>query len=531
MNNRTFVRTQAVLVGLLALLAMCLLSRPALADVSTSRLGGVNRYQTMSKIVDAGFSASDWAVVATAEDFPDALAASALAGSKACPVILTSKNALSAEASYELSRLGVKNAYIVGGISSLSARVEDTIKMMGISVTRLWGSGRVETSLAVQKALSGKSDTIVIVSGDSFPDALSIGPWCWSSVSPIVLCRAGVLSDAAINQIKADRTITDIVIVGGTASVADNVLLQLGPNYNYTRLGGTDRYDTSARVAEWVTGNGLDWTNPLLATGTNFPDALAGSALGGLWGSPLLLVSNSSLAMTQKVQAHIGAISQFTILGGESSLGSSAVSNMISGNVSGGGTSSANLPDTLRLVYDLRGFKSEGGDGDIGGIYIPKNIAEYRTTYGDTGILKIDASFTSGKPGQATGTIPGTNLSVVFYGDGAQGEAAADAYAIEGPLHALVEGITTDMTVTLPDLADRLQAANGAFDIRKTLNADRQSKYGSMIRGNNLCLSESVIVSDGFPYGRELAFVDSTGPFKGYSIVRYSTIADIYLQQ
>ena len=79
---------------MLSTLLFCLTAatRPAYADIekTVTRLGGDNRYQTMAKIVSTGFTTSDSVVVATGQNFPDALSASALAGALDCPVVLTS---------------------------------------------------------------------------------------------------------------------------------------------------------------------------------------------------------------------------------------------------------------------------------------------------------------------------------------------------------------------------------------------------------------------------------------------------------
>jgi putative cell wall-binding protein len=58
------------------------------------------------------------------------------------------------------------------------------------------------------------------------------------------------------------------------------------------RIGGADRYGTAADVAHafWPSADAA-W----IATGRNFPDALAGSALAGGAGQPLLLVTSGSV--------------------------------------------------------------------------------------------------------------------------------------------------------------------------------------------------------------------------------------------
>ena len=65
------------------------------------------------------------------------------------------------------------------------------------------------------------------------------------------------------------------------------------------RLAGANRYDTAVAVASYgVTNAGLSWDRLALATGTNFPDALAGGVLQGRHGSVLLLTPGTSLNAT-----------------------------------------------------------------------------------------------------------------------------------------------------------------------------------------------------------------------------------------
>ena len=295
------------------------------------RLGGKDRYETMAQVVSIGFDSSDKAVIVTGENFPDALAASSLAGALKCPVILTASNKLSEDAAEGLEQLGVKDAYIVGGESSVSAGVEEAVEDAGVSVTRVFGSDRTETSVEAAKAtrdLDASSNTVVICTGDAFADSLSISPWCWHSASPILLAREGVLSEDEVDFVEDDGAFTRIIIVGGDAAVSEKVEEQLGDGYDYVRLEGADRYATSEAVADWTCENGFTWAGPALATGENFPDALAGSALQGVGMSPILLVSDESAVAAEVVAAHHDEISQLYVLGGEASVSDGLVDSI-----------------------------------------------------------------------------------------------------------------------------------------------------------------------------------------------------------
>lgn len=286
-----------------------------------TRLGGENRYQTMEAIAKAGFGSSGWAVVATGENFPDALAASALAGAKACPIILTSSQALSAEAHDELERLGVQYAYVVGGVGAVSDATMQDIERMGIQIKRLDGQDRTDTSLKVYEALrnlNASYDTVVVATGNSFPDSLSIGPWSFAKSAPILLTKGdGTLTDAEVEAINGDANVKRIVVVGGTGSVSDMVEEQVGDGRTVIRLSGEDRYATSAAIAQWETDEGLGWTQPAVATGANFPDALSGSALCGIKNSVLLLVQGASDPTVELLRSKRADVTGGFVLGGE----------------------------------------------------------------------------------------------------------------------------------------------------------------------------------------------------------------------
>ena len=313
----------------LSALLFCLTAamRPAYADIekTVTRLGGDNRYQTMAKIVSTGFTTSDSVVVATGQNFPDALSASALAGALDCPVVLTSAQSLSPEASAEISRLGAKTAYLMGGTGALSQAVESQIKALGLSnVTRIAGADRIATSIEALSAVreaGSTSDTVILATGKGFADALSIGPWSYQTASPIVLVgNDGTITNAAIAAIRADAAIKKVLIVGGTSAVADDVAARLGGNYSIERLQGADRYATSTAIANWEVAHGLNWKFFAVATGQNFPDALAGAAFCGAKSAPILLTTKNSLNVMNAVVQNRVNMGACYILGGASAV-------------------------------------------------------------------------------------------------------------------------------------------------------------------------------------------------------------------
>jgi putative cell wall-binding protein len=303
-----------------------------LADVSSDeglkyfkRIDGTDRYATMKKIVKASYNYSGdlwWnasvAVIASGENFPDALAANGLAGAlnggAGAPVILTKKNTLSSDAKTLLKNLQVQTVYIMGGTSAISAETEQAIKDMKIATIRVAGADRQATSVAAFKLIDGNwfkfkgTHSVIIATGANYADALSIAPFAYKTGTPIILTKAdGTLTDEAIKAIKDNDEIYQVIVVGGTNAVSDSVFGAIGTyNGSYKdyynkvyipiRIAGADRYDTSAKVADWEINYAFDnidktWglagfsmDEVFVATGENFPDALAGGQLaGGKW--------------------------------------------------------------------------------------------------------------------------------------------------------------------------------------------------------------------------------------------------------
>ena len=282
----------------------------------------------MQQVVSSAFDHSDWAVLASGADYPDALSALALAGAHHAPVVLTAPDTLSPQAAEELRRLGCTNLVCVGGPAAVSDAVLDQARGIVGSVTRVSGDSRYETSLAAfreARAASSASDTVILATGGNFADALSAGPWSWRTVAPVVLVKPdGTLTAEAVEQIRSDAGIKRVVIMGGEAAVSESVRTQLGDGYEYVRLAGADRYQTSATAAQWFSGHGLNWARPYVATGTGFADALAAAAVAGAGSAPLVLVNPNSQDAPSAISAHREDIREVTIVGGTSAVGASA---------------------------------------------------------------------------------------------------------------------------------------------------------------------------------------------------------------
>ena len=288
------------------------------------RLGGANRYETSVKVSQVGWTNSDNVVLARGDEYADALAAAPLAKQLNAPILLTATKALDSSVITELKRLKVKKVYIVGGIGAISAAVENTVKVMGIRVERISGSDRYATSLEIANRITNKKQ-VFLVTGTSFADALSISSYAAATGSPILLTGKNQMSDGVAKFIKDNNS--KVYVIGGSGIITDSIVKSIA---GAQRIAGADRYATNLAVLNKF-ANGFDFSNIYLATGTNYPDAICGSALAGKEKAPIILVNNNSIASQKAyIKTIIEKGSKIKVLGGEGVLTSDIIRKLIS---------------------------------------------------------------------------------------------------------------------------------------------------------------------------------------------------------
>lgn len=309
------------------LLTWCLVLSMILTQVlftnvalAATRHEGTDRYQTALAVVKAGWPTAETVVIAQGEELADALAAAPLAYAKGkAPILLTEPNKLPEGVLDELTALGTKTVYIVGGTGAVSSDVEAALaaKLGTANVIRLGGADRVETALKVANAAFPTAPTGVVLAGAyAYADALSASSIAAVKGMPILLVD-GKLTDAEASYV-AGKT---VYAVGGTGVLPD-AALPTGAK----RLAGLDRYATNAAILGEFD---LDYSKIYLAKGedANMVDALAGSALAALTNSPIVLVDwNNTIASAKELlSAHITDDSEVIALGGSAVVPNSVI--------------------------------------------------------------------------------------------------------------------------------------------------------------------------------------------------------------
>jgi putative cell wall-binding protein len=267
---------------------------PVDRTVEVERVSGADRYvtaiETSRKIYPNGFKADKEqkiVILATGEKFADALSAGPLAAKFGnAPILLSRSSELNKEVLDEINRLGAEKVVIIGGSGAVPLQAETKLIELGLSVERISGKDRYETNRAILGEL-GNVSGIFLASGKGFADALASAPIAASKGWGILLTEQSWISHEAIPFMKNK----EIVIVGGNAAVSTNVENSITGASKVTRLSGTDRYETLAKLL-WHFSSGLQGETVLVSAGGNFPDALVSAPLAVHNGAPLVLVGN-----------------------------------------------------------------------------------------------------------------------------------------------------------------------------------------------------------------------------------------------
>src|SRR4051794_3062021 len=96
----------------------------ATSAFSFTRLAGTDRYDTARVIATTSFATADTVVLATGENFPDALAGNFLAGNRTAPILLVQHDRIPPATASGLQALKAKNVVLLGGTDAISQAVE-----------------------------------------------------------------------------------------------------------------------------------------------------------------------------------------------------------------------------------------------------------------------------------------------------------------------------------------------------------------------------------------------------------------------
>ncbi len=295
------------------------------------------------------------AVVATTQEYQDALSSQFLAQHLTTGTLLTPTDSLSQVTATTLEKEGITTVDVVGGPLALSTTVVKAIENLPadqcsgvnpvgkIVVHRVFGTTQYGTAMAVAElvgsagskafpaayattnatggtgmfndtagssspAPSGPLPTAILASGQEFQDAQAASVLSYRTHLPMLLTPATQLSTTAVAAIQK-LGIAQVILMGGPLAVSNAVETSLiaKTGVSVLRVAGKDYTDTSRELARFETAGataGLGWTpghRLMVARGNGFTDGLAGAVLESPHNAatgtsraphPLLLIEN-----------------------------------------------------------------------------------------------------------------------------------------------------------------------------------------------------------------------------------------------
>ena len=290
-----------------------------------SRVHGADRYATAAALSRSAFGSASTVLVASAAAFPDALAAAPLSAKLGAPILLTDGARLHPAAKAEIQRLGARTAVVLGSTAALSSRVDRDLQAIGVSVRRLSGPHRYATAATVAQEVGGTSAVIARGNGTGWADAMAASAYAAHRRLPVFLVDGKRLESATVSALRR-LGVRNIDIIGGSSAVSGSVEQQLrGMGITTRRLGGADRLETSAKIADASASAGMSAARVWLATSRNWVDALAAGPAVARKGGVLLLADPRGVSTAQAtgrwLTARASVVDSAVLVGGTAVLG------------------------------------------------------------------------------------------------------------------------------------------------------------------------------------------------------------------
>ena len=286
--------------------------------VAVNRLAGRNRFLTAVEISKASFETADTVVLAFGMNYADALAGVPLANKLNAPILLTYKDTLDSATLAELVRLKAKKVIILGGTGAINEKVEAELKQNGLETERVAGESRFGTAAAVAEQLTETPEEIFFVYAFNFADALSASTVAAIKGAPIIYLRTNgdIDADTAVYLESVKGKVKKAYVIGGDGVISDDMMNKAGDALGITptRLAGKNRYETCVEVNK-AFDDIFESDELCIATGKDFPDALAGGVFAARKKAPLLLAAGQ-ISETQSALLKSKAPMTLDIFGG-----------------------------------------------------------------------------------------------------------------------------------------------------------------------------------------------------------------------
>lgn len=292
------------------------------------RIAGSDRVDTALALFKRTSYSGNSIILTTGRLAPDALVASALAGDRQAPILLSVANEVEPSVLDAIMLSGKSELILVGGQVRLSAAQRSALEAKGISISSFIGSDRFDTAALVSRALNTSfsgEHTVFLVDGTSdrsIPDALAIGPVVADKSASMLYTNGSVMNETTLKALEAILVScpqVSLQIVGGRALKAfDSLDLSFRSRFaSVLSFAGSDRFDTNALVlAKYPSAEG----KYLVVSGVDFPDALVSAGYSRAVQARVVLTMPTKIPGPIRDFIVANPTAEFTVIGGPNAI-------------------------------------------------------------------------------------------------------------------------------------------------------------------------------------------------------------------
>lgn len=197
------------------------------------RLGGINRYETATLVANQ-VGTSSGVVLASGNNFPDALSIAAIAANSGMPILLTDKDNFTSYNKNFLQNKTISQTYIIGGDGVISNSNMANYK----NPVRIGGANRYETNTKILEYFKGtiNLNKIYLAAGNNFPDGLVGAPIAALTGSHIILTEeSNSYFPLTLGKIKGIKS-SQVSILGGSGVISDSLVNKVIEAVNYEEV-------------------------------------------------------------------------------------------------------------------------------------------------------------------------------------------------------------------------------------------------------------------------------------------------------
>lgn len=261
-----------------------------------------------------------------------------------------------------------------------------------VQTRRLYGQDRYETAVKIAQAgWKEGAKTVILARGDDFADTLAAAPLAYLEEAPILLSESHQLPENVLKEIlrlKPNR----IILIGGTKALSESIEEQLKAveeqlrefaeqqgqelkdfAFSLERIEGANRYATAVEIARqiWSKTNGTGVAENgtmgseisenketeskrssgkavFLASGTDFPDALAIASYAARFHIPILLTESNRLP-EETIEA-LTEVKHTWVIGGEKAVSAQVYAKLPSPERFGGADRYGTLKEVMTAL-------------------------------------------------------------------------------------------------------------------------------------------------------------------------------------